>query len=166
MFFELDFLHRKILLWTCGIHCIAIIRVWIYFLKIRKSNCKYNIRNIKFLKINQIFQEKKIDNFMLHQCSQITKSNLVVQRFENKIRVLNFKIFVILLSFFSAGKGSYCPQFVCPSVRHCFQSPGGSWIGVIYGLIESLWSKDLNCGEFFFGTDSGVLQEGLKSLTL
>jgi hypothetical protein len=43
MFFELDVLHRKILLWTCGIHCIAIIRVWIYFLKIRKRNCKYNI---------------------------------------------------------------------------------------------------------------------------
>jgi hypothetical protein len=37
---------------------------------------------------------------------------------------------------------------------------------VLIKSVFTVWSKDLNCGEIFFGTDSGVLQEGLKSLTL
>ncbi len=44
------------------------------------------------------------------------------------------------LAHFPLGKESYCP-----SVRHSFYSSGGCRIWMIYGLIESLWSKDLKC---------------------
>ncbi len=57
--------------------------------------------------------------------------------------------------FFSAfylRKRSYCPHFVHLSATASNLLFLGGWlIMVIYGLIESLWSKDLDYGEFFWG---------------
>ncbi len=66
------------------------------------------------------------------------------------------------LAHFPLGKKSYCPHFVRPSVCHSFYSSGGGPIWMIYGLIESLWSKDLKCDKKNFWNRSWTWPEGLE----
>ncbi len=70
------------------------------------------------------------------------------------------------LAHFPIGKEAIVRTLsICPSVTA--SSLQGVNQGVIYGLIESLWAKDLNYGEKkILGIDPGRGQEDLKSWTL
>jgi hypothetical protein len=75
---------------------------------------------------------------------------------------IHIKKFIFIFSTFSLRKRSYCP-FVRPAqllvLRH-----NRSWqIGMIYGLIECLWSKKLNLRwNYFLRIKLGLVSRGSK----